>query len=67
MDSSTTGMEQKKMEKSDLRANKDSQGLYSVYEFGVLVWDGFAASASEAKDLAIEWEDNKPSLFDDEW
>ena len=56
------------MKKSELKASKDSQGFYEVCQFGKLAWDGFAVSASEAKDLAIEEEENKSSLFDeDEW
>lgn len=42
------------MKKSDLKASKDSQGFYEVREYGRIVWEGFAESAKEAKELAIE-------------
>jgi hypothetical protein len=41
------------MNKSDLRASKDSQGFYEVKEHGRIIWEGFAKSAKEAKELAI--------------
>jgi hypothetical protein len=51
----------RKMKKSELRASKDSQGFYEVRQgqYGSIVWDGFATSANEAKDNAIEWADEE--------
>ena len=46
-----------KMKKSELKTHKDSQGFYEVTYHGRTVWEGFAANASEAKSLAIEWND----------
>ena len=43
------------MEKKDLKATKDSQGYYEVTEGGRIVWDGFALSANNAKNQAIEF------------
>lgn len=42
-----------KMEKKELRASKDTQGFYEVTFHGVIVWEGFADSAKEAKENAI--------------
>ena len=42
------------MNKKDLKATKDSQGYYEVTEFGCIVWDGYADSAKEAKESAID-------------
>jgi len=43
------------MNKKDLKAIKDSQGYYEVVEFGRIVWDGYADSAKEAKESAIDF------------
>lgn len=42
------------MKKSELRASKDSQGYYEVRYQGRIVWDGYAESASQAKEYVIE-------------
>ena len=47
------------MNMKDLKATKDSQGFYEVWEFGRIVWDGYAESAREAKKLAIEEYENR--------
>ena len=45
------------IKKSELKASKDSQGYYEVRHFGRIIWDGCADSASEAKNLAIEFKE----------
>jgi len=47
------------MNKSELKASKDSQGFYEVTEHGRIVWEGYAESAKEAKELAIENHEDK--------
>ena len=43
------------MRKGDLKASKDSQGFYTVTEHGHAVWEGFADSAAEAKEHAVQY------------
>ena len=46
------------MEISNLKVTRNLQGVYAVTEFGILVWQGLAASPLQAKRLAKRYDDN---------